>query len=83
MRSQQSPMDQQHPAGSIQALADPMMTNYEPFDASTAFVSYTTVSHQQTLVSQVFGLAKFLRDLNSYLNLQFNKFKQSDRPIID
>ena len=65
MRSQQSPMDQQHPAGSIQALADPMMTNYEPFDAATAFVSYTTVSHQQTLVSLVLDLAKFLRGPNS------------------
>ena len=48
MRSQQSPMDQQH----AQALADPMMSSYEAFDmAATAFVSYTTVSHQQTLVS--------------------------------
>ena len=44
----QSPMDQQH----AQALADPMMSSYEAFDmAATAFVSYTTVSHQQTLVS--------------------------------
>lgn len=41
-------MDQQH----AQALADPMMSSYEAFDmAATAFVSYTTVSHQQTLVS--------------------------------
>ena len=46
MRSQQSPMDQHH----AQALADPMMSTYEAFDAATAFVSYTTVSHQQTLV---------------------------------
>ena len=49
MRSQQSPMDQQHPGP---ALPDPIMSNYEPFDAAPpAFVSYTTVSHQQSLVS--------------------------------
>jgi len=47
MRSQQSPMDQQHPG---QALPDPIMSSYEPFDAAPpAFVSYTTVSHQQSL----------------------------------
>ena len=48
MRSQQSPMDQQHPGP---GLPDPIMSNYEPFDAAPAFVSYTTVSHQQSLVS--------------------------------
>ena len=51
MRSQQSPMDQQHPGS---GLPDPIMSNYEPFDAAPpAFVSYTTVSHQQSLVSLI------------------------------
>ena len=48
-------MDQQH----AQALADPMMSSYEAFDmAATAFVSYTTVSHQQTLVSHTYQLVQ-------------------------
>ena len=47
MRSQQSPMDSGVPAQQPQQpLADPMMSSYDAFDAATAFVSYTTVTHQ-------------------------------------
>ena len=51
MRSQQSPMDsgvpgQQGQPQQLQPLADPMMSSYDAFDAATAFVSYTTVTHQ-------------------------------------
>lgn len=47
MRSQQSPMNTDSNQVQPQAtpLADPMMSSYDAFD-STAFVSYTTVSHQ-------------------------------------